>query len=461
MSSALPQVFKNSDKDTFGYYTAHTRWPIIVTNAIDDVEKELQENSTRKDYLQQGATIKQQLVDLRNEIQTDQSLRLFSDQESSVAGVPASFNEELQRNPTTWLTAGWLFAEVYLYRRINVFFRSQPLWSSYDVFNRLKQETFESSLHGVVELAIRYKNLHSQLQSADQETLQILFKEFIEISLWGNATDLSLLTNATLEDIRSIQGAQARKDSESKILVNDTLTAWDSLSPKGNRIDFVLDNSGFELYADLMLALFLLDTGVADKCIFHAKDIPYMVSDVMLKDFDLLLQDLKSRDFFPVKDLENPQLADESLNALASTIESYVSQGKIQFVEDSFWTTDLDYWHLDPSETKYHGSVLHKDLVNSDLVIFKGDLNYRKLTGDRHWPRTTPWNKAIGPLASNKIKSLSLRTAKADVIVDLPEGVDEQLCKLWEEQGNDVGSFWSSSGKWAVICYSTGNNWEM
>lgn len=39
----------------------------------------------------------------------------------------------------------------------------------------------------------------------------LLFKEFIDISLWGNATDLSLLAgNVTLEDIKSVQGAEVQ-----------------------------------------------------------------------------------------------------------------------------------------------------------------------------------------------------------------------------------------------------------
>lgn len=386
-------------------------------------------------------------------------LREFSSEEIEVAKVPRSFNEYLssQEGEVRWLDSEWLFSEVYLYRRINVFYQFQSLWKKFDIFDRLKQSTFESSLYGVVELALRYKNLRGELTKAskDKDFLQILFKEFIDISLWGNATDLSLLTDATIEDIKSIQGAKARQESESKILVNDTLQAWDTLESKSSsdevRVDFVLDNSGFELYADLMLAAFLLQSKLATKCVFHAKDIPYMVSDVMLKDFDTLVKDLKDREFFPVQDKKSQ----DALDLFANDICSFVEEGKLEFREDSFWTTELDYWNLDDAETKYHGSIIHKDLVASDLVIFKGDLNYRKLTGDRKWDRTTPWSKAIGPLATNGITLLSLRTCKADVQVDLPQGVDEKLCKLWEKEHPGQGSWWCSSGKWAVICFSS------
>lgn len=452
----LPGRFRTNDKGTFGEHTAKVRWPIIVQNAIDDMSIALEGKDGAE--LKEGNVIKKELASLRQEVISNEVLREFSVEETRVANVPTSFNEYLrsEEKEVRWHDAEWLFSEVYLYRRINVLFQSQSLWKKFDIFDRLKQSTFESSLYGVVELALRYMSLRNELTKAskDKEFLQILFKEFIDISLWGNATDLSLLTDATIEDIKSIQGAKARQESESKILVNDTLAAWDTLESKKEtdvRVDFVLDNSGFELYADLMLAAFLLQSKLATKCIFHAKDIPYMVSDVMLKDFDALINDLKDRKFFPVKDKKSQ----DALDLFADDISTFVAKGQLEFREDSFWTTELDYWNIDDAETKHHGASIHKDLVHSDLVIFKGDLNYRKLTGDRKWERTTPWKKAIGPLANNGITLLSLRTCKADVQVDLPQGVDEKLCKLWEREHPGQGSWWCSSGKWAVICFSS------
>ncbi|KAG0668195.1 hypothetical protein C6P45_004942 [Maudiozyma exigua] len=470
MTSISPR-FMTSDKGTFGEYTASTRWPIITQNAVDDITKEIEwvsgsSLSEKAKIVEQGEIIKKQIASFRQEIIDKVELRKFTPEECEIASVPLSFNEYLDNieEKPTWDNAEWLFSEIYLYRRLNVLFKSQPHqhWKQFDIFNDLKQSTFEASYYGVTELALRYQNLLkdiSQLKKADskdQELLQILFKEFIEISLWGNATDLSLLTNATLEDIKSIQGAKAREESESKIVVNDTNNAWETLlkaatSKSEIRVDFVLDNSGFELYADLMLAAFLLQTKLATKCIFHAKDMPYMVSDVMLKDFDVLVADLRDRKFFPAG---NDTKEAKALDLFADDISKFHEDGKLTFEADSFWTTELDYWNIDPSETKYHGNKIHSDLKKSDLVIFKGDLNYRKLTGDRKWPRTTSWETAIGPLATNGIAVLSLRTCKADVQVALKEGVDEELTKFWEKDHPGQGSWWCCSGKWAVICFS-------
>jgi len=81
------------------------------------------------------------------------------------------------------------------------------------------------------------------------------------------------------------------------------------------------------------------------------------------------------------------------------------------------------------------------ELATSDLVIFKGDLNHRKLGYDCHYPYNTPFSQAIGPLASTPGAPpiVSLRTVKSDIVVGIPDGVGEKLDE--EEKG------WKISGK--------------
>ena len=166
------------------------------------------------------------------------------------------------------------------------------MWKNYDIFNRQKLSTFKSSRPAVIELAARYKDLKAQLRSNTPETLspeqkaqaeQVLFLEMCEICLWGNATDLSLLTNLTYEDIQKLQGSKARKAAESNIIVNDLPVAFSALKrvqaqkPQGERrIDIVLDNAGFELFVDLILAGCLLESGLATSIVLHPKSIPWV-----------------------------------------------------------------------------------------------------------------------------------------------------------------------------------------
>ena len=98
--------------------------------------------------------------------------------------------------------------------------------------------TFKSSRPAVLELAAKYKQLVTQLEEDKlgtkdpaelEQAERILFVEMCEICLWGNATDLSLLTSLTYEDIQKLQGSKARKESEKNILVNDLHAAYEVL----------------------------------------------------------------------------------------------------------------------------------------------------------------------------------------------------------------------------------------
>jgi hypothetical protein len=51
---------------------------------------------------------------------------------------------------------------------------------------------------------------------------------------------------------------------------------------------------------------------------------------------------------------------------------------------NTFWTAGGSFWRLPKTEPS-----LAEDMKESELVIFKGDLNYRKLTADVS-VRTTP-----------------------------------------------------------------------
>ncbi|QEU59781.1 hypothetical protein KDRO_C03030 [Kluyveromyces lactis] len=445
MSTDIPRVFSTGDKGTFGQFTAEVRWPTILQNAYDDLQLAINETDSQL-AKEQGEIIKKQIAGLKQDVENDAKPTLLPEQYKD-------FNEILKENDSqTWLNGDWLFLEILLYRKVNIFFREQSEWDDFDIFQRLKTSTFESSKNGVLDLATYYHGVIEKF-NGNEDAIPPLFQEFIEISLWGNATDLSLLATATLDDINAIQNSANRLKQKSNILIDDSEKAFQYLkSQKGTgRVDFILDNSGFELYTDLLFAVFMLDFNLASSVVMHGKDIPYMVSDVMIKDFNDIIAQLEDPKFFPVEDRTH-------LDFITKKIKDYVEQNKISIKAHPFWTGPLDYWNIDPSETKYGGAECHKELSTANLCIFKGDLNYRKLTGDRVWPRTTPWDTSIGPLKDNGLVTLSLRTAKADVIVGLREGEDEELSEYWASQGNENGSWWTSSGKWAVICFNDGSN---
>lgn len=455
--SDLPSVYYNDNPKSFAYPTCHKRWPIIIKDGIRDVKLKFDSKNSIT-----GEEIVSKLQTLLESLKNDEIVVPFTEQEIQRNPDLTHYNDTLAKfnksKPVTWLTGPWLFLECYIYQLINNFMleTNDSFWLNFDLFEELKNNTFKQSEFGVLELCKRYEVLSQQLntQSVDLDTLKLLFNEFIDISLWGNATDLSLLAgNVTLEDIKSVQGAEVRKKNEEKILINDLPNAWERLtgnkSNKSKRVDVILDNSGFELFTDLVLGLFLLDSKLIDEFHIHVKSIPWFVSDTMTKDFHNLLEQLIEPEFFT--DIHKIDEDSHAIKFLQSKLVHYLKEDKIIINEDRFWTLDYNYWEI---STNPAAKKLYQDLQKSDLVIFKGDLNYRKLTGDLMWDRTTPFPKAIQSLATSGLPVLSLRTCKADVVVGLPKGVDEQLIETYKAMGNEIGEFWASSGKWAVISFN-------
>ena len=228
----------------------------------------------------------------------------------------------------------------------------------------------------------------------DKNASRLCFAEMCDICLWGNATDLSLLTSLTYDDLQALQGSEARKANEKNIIVNDVLAAYDVLSTTittkktERRVDIVLDNAGFELFVDLLLADYFISTGLATTVILHPKSLPWFVSDVVPKDFSDLLNALAdpqslyatqsergytaSRQTAP---LTNSEISD--LRCLFERWSTFHAEGRLTMRTNTFWTESSSYWRLPTTAPE-----LYKDLQKSELVIWKGDLNYRKLTGD-------------------------------------------------------------------------------
>ena len=126
-----------------------------------------------------------------------------------------------------------------------------------DTFSRSSQAVFELSTRFVEPWKYADSEAHAKL--SEQELLEaerLMFLELTQVCLWGNSTDLSLLINMTEEDIKNLQstGGDHLAATEKNILGNHLPRLWDAVKElrdkTGGRVDFVLDNAGFELYCD-------------------------------------------------------------------------------------------------------------------------------------------------------------------------------------------------------------------
>ena len=244
--------------------------------------------------------------------------------------------------------------------------------------------------------------------------------------MWGNRCDLSISSGEILGQQGPAKAAHLQH-LKGNIIVDNLEDVWNAIhSNKNARIDFVLDNSGFELFTDLCFAEFLLHAKLAEKIHLHLKQIPWFVSDASKKDLLWMFEEMKlsSNKFLQ-------QLSEGWLNR--------IQDGSIVLEDHQFWTLAQDF-----SEMKSVAPDLYDHLSKANLVFFKGDLNYRKLVGDRKWPHTTPFVEALWGFLPAPL--CSLRTLKANVQVGLFSGQDGKLDAISKE--------WMTSGSFAVIQYA-------
>jgi damage-control phosphatase, subfamily III len=109
--------YNTSDPTSFAYISARERWPIIITQGIDDVHRT---TWATKDEIAatEGKHIVSELARLKYELQHNRELTPIPDD-----GEPdvAEYNDELHAlGPSKWHSVAWLYAECYLYRYVEL-----------------------------------------------------------------------------------------------------------------------------------------------------------------------------------------------------------------------------------------------------------------------------------------------------------------------------------------------------
>ncbi len=120
-----------------------------------------------------------------------------------------------------------------------------------------------------------------------------------------------------------------------------------------------------------------------------------------------------------------------------------MKSGEWVIEKDLCWTLPNPFIDLPSLTTSFK-----KILESSNLLIFKGDLNYRKLTGDfDNGDHTVPLEKLLAPLTkvvgSRRLPLLALRTCKSGTVVGLEQGKSQELDMV------DAG--WRENGKFGMV----------
>ncbi|MFN6528319.1 damage-control phosphatase ARMT1 family protein [Nostoc sp. ChiSLP03a] len=395
----IPPSLLGSEVGSFTEFTVTQRMPAIARKVIA-------ENNF-------SSEINTSLENLARELPAGYVQPLLN----KTAGDFSAWNTHLELyKGQRWLDVPWFFAETYFFRliiEITNYFRP-GVWQGIDPFELQKSQSLEASLDSIILLCGQANNWldNSQLKGESNQTALIALLYF---ALWGNRVDLSLWSASESDRSRfDIQTQLAH------ILVNDAPQVTELLiNSQGGRIDFIVDNAGFELVCDLCLVDFLLNSRLANRIYLHLKPHPTFVSDAMIKDVHDTINFLAAT-------------VNQQLTSFTQRLQDNIASGRLVLSEDYFWTSPLAFWEIP--------NCLKNELANASLVIVKGDANYRRLLGDRHWDLTTDIADIVCYLP---VPMVALRTLKSEVAVGLKPEVIEKVAKS--------DSSWLTNGQWGVI----------
>lgn len=368
----LPPPLLTSESGSFAYNTLEVRIPRIVADTIES-------NSFPAD-------IRAALEDLRAEIVRG-CIQPLREETPDRAFWNTVSREWLGR---AWREVPWYWAEAFFYRRALEATRYfQPgAWHEFDPYAVKKASELQP--HVAPQL------VNATLRDLPEEAEEC-FEVLLYSSLWGNRTDLSYNVGAKI-------GRAARlEDERVNLLVDDAARVWALLRAAPRRcVALIADNAGTELSLDCAWIDFLLRANLAARVLVYLKTQPFFVSDALPRDFHAGVAALAR--------------GGAAARALAERMRQYLNEARLELRAHWFFTTCLFYFQL-PAD-------LRAELAACDLVILKGDANYRRLLGDAHWAPTTPFARATAYFPAPLV---ALRTLKAELIVGLREGEAERL----------------------------------
>ena len=219
----------------------------------------------------------------------------------------------------------------------------------------------------------------------DDDGLAAGMRLFVLVSLWVNRMDLSIwpaggagASGATGEEASADRAAAAFNEAlsagERCLLHDDSAAAAAALlAPGCENVGLVVDNAGFELVCDLALADAVVcarrrraagGSSVKATVTLHVKAHPTFVSDAMDKDVRATVTAMCESD-------------DDAVAAMGRRWRSHLESGAWVIKPAFAWAQPQPLWEL-PREAR-------DSLAAEDVVIIKGDANYRRLLGDRLW----------------------------------------------------------------------------
>ncbi|NWR30772.1 ARMT1 methyltransferase, partial [Tachuris rubrigastra] len=353
----------------------------------------------------------------RNELQTAPPVTPLEDAppDATLWNPPPDYQRNLSppNGEPSWSPPPWLFVESPPYRRIHAAPPQNPPIPPLDVFKEGPPQNFFESHPPLIALCTYPPQLLKNINPPHEKQLKDPPLKLLQVSLWGNKCDLSF--SAGEDSSQKSSPLQSLANMVPYILVNDMEKLWSLLvNAKKNktersnvRVDIILDNAGFELVSDLVLADFLLSSKLADEVYFHGKSIPWYVSDTTKHDFNPPLKQLQSAPPLWMSRCGPPR------------------EGNLKNPPRVFCDHIPPPLPHDFSPPRGVAPDFPPQLQKSNFPPLKGDLNYPPLTGDRKCPPPVPFHQALNKFHPAPL--CSLRTLKSDPPLGLKPGHPPQI----------------------------------
>lgn len=408
-------------KESFAHFTARTRFrKIFSEHCSGDYEKDFLEKTVfsalKLEQFDESSAFGLFSMDGLSKFFTYVNAKILHPHgENSFLKKNKSLTKPLNRASTLkefFNQAPFFESEILFY---HVLLAQKGYFSNrYDFFATEKKDSLENSRDTFIS------NLDGLFASGVQDELsKHNFWQSIHYCLSANTSDLSQL---------NAKERFGYEIGDIRILHDDTSVLYEYVSAgkKFKRFDIICDNAGKELFSDLYLACYFLYNDVVDKVVFHLKPYPFFVSDATKEDFGFMMNTVTKY----------------GESAGAFRCKEYIRSGRIKIEDDAFWASPYCFKDMPNNE-------LYKQLCDSDLIIVKGDLNYRRLVEDRDWTYTDSFSKRTKGVFGNA-PIFAPRVLKSDVLVGVSEAA-YHTAKSSDKYGAPADQRFKGSGKWAVV----------
>lgn len=385
-----PSPFYTDGSNDFAYNTISSRVPKIVLDVIE-----------RNHF---NPRITDELKRLADDMTHNRPIEPPSSTAPDADHWQAAYQAHFKNGqPPTWLDTVWFYAETLLYHFIIE--KTRYYETGIDPYKPFKEEEIAS------EALWKLPDTGIGIEGEPEEKLH----DVLALALWGNRIDLSMAVSMS-------HGVHGANDDDLLIDDREKLVPHLLSAQASNQIHIVMDNAGTELAMDLLLADLLLQSVPSatqpTQVWLHIKHHPTFISDTVPADIWQLLDEMEKR---------------ASSRELAQRLRQAWAQERLIIVPHIMWNSSSFAWKLPLQKVHIHPEATR-------LVITKGDMNYRRFTGDTSWPADVPFKEAVGYM---DVPLAALRAMKCDALV----GIDQQTRDALQANNPE----WRSIGKYGLI----------